>query len=155
MLRSRVLKHRTSSGQFRADNMREAHRRSKCWCAWSPRPQSSALVLGGFSVGPGVEKCRGLQLVRHKSSWSTNDTVDGKSLRPVAAGSLDNMPGGSPGRIGTQEQRKFPMSAMPTNEVKGKPAAPRRYLSGDRRPRSKERDRCHLAVSNSRNAPLK
>ena len=37
----------------------------------------------------------------------------------------------------------------------GKPAAPRTYQSGDRPPRSKGRDRCHLAMSNSRTAALK
>ena len=49
-----------------------------------------------FSVGPGVEKCRGLHPVRHNCSCSTNDTVDGTALRPVAAGSLDNVPGEVP-----------------------------------------------------------
>ena len=39
------------------------------------------------------ETCRGLQPVRHKNSCSTNNTVDGRSLKPIGARSLDNVAG--------------------------------------------------------------
>ena len=48
-----------------------------------------------------------LQPVRYKSSWNTNNTADGKALKPIATRSLDNVPGRGCSKTGSQEQPQF------------------------------------------------